>query len=105
MSLFTLLPCVLSSWSSDDSHDVFPPVLPLSCCLSERLQIHTSLFLNFIQPSYPWYLLLNLYIMTIFLAVSRRWFAIAFPPFCLPCPFVHPLADTIIVLIDCQKGY
>src|ERR1700733_11898654 len=50
----TLLPCIFSSWSSDDSADVLPPVPPLSCCLSERLQIHTSLFLNFIQPSYPW---------------------------------------------------
>src|SRR3984885_6880384 len=48
---------------------------------------------------------LLLYIITVFLAVSRRWFAIAFLPFCLPCPFVHPLADTIIVLIGCQKGY
>src|ERR1700733_9780878 len=58
-----------------------------------------------VSPSVAIVDLLLLCIMIIFLAVSRRWFAIAFPPFCLPCPFVHPLADTIIVLIDCQKGY
>ena len=86
-----LLHCFLSVIKSLSSASFIPVIrpgdsrlplslFPSSCCVALRPGSLTICDYRFICISYQF--------MMVFLACWQGWFAIAFPWFCLPCPFV-----------------